>query len=44
MPSPDGGHDSQPIKAIKLRHPWRTVIAVALIVIVVLFVLDAANR
>jgi polar amino acid transport system permease protein len=44
VPSPDGGHDSQPIKAIKLRHPWRTLIAVALVIIVVLFVLDAANR
>ncbi len=32
------------IKAVKLRHPWRTVIAVVLIVLAVLFVLDAAQR
>ena len=44
VPSPDGGPGSQPIKAIRLRHPWRTLIAVALVVIIVLFVLDAANR
>ena len=32
------------IKAVKLRHPWRIAIAVILIVLLVLFVLDAAQR
>jgi polar amino acid transport system permease protein len=32
------------IRAVKLRHPWRVAIAVVLIVLVVLFVLDAAQR
>ncbi|MET0725747.1 MAG: amino acid ABC transporter permease [Leifsonia sp.] len=34
----------EPIKAIKLRHPWRNVFAVVLILIVVLFIIDAAQR
>jgi len=41
------GNDTPPeaIKAIKLRHPWRMVLAVVLIVLAVLFVVDAAvNR
>jgi len=32
------------IRAIRLRHPWRITIAVILILLVVLFVLDAAQR
>jgi polar amino acid transport system permease protein len=32
------------IKAVPLRHPWRVAIAVVLIVLAVLFVLDAAQR
>lgn len=37
--------DPAPIEAIKLRHPWRTVFAVVLIVLVGIFVYDAAvNR
>ena len=35
---------SAPIKAIRLRHPWRIVFAVALIVIFALVVVDAAFR
>jgi len=35
---------AEAIKAVKLRHPWRIAIAVVLIVLLVLFVLDAAQR
>ncbi|MHA7985861.1 amino acid ABC transporter permease [Rathayibacter sp. CAU 1779] len=35
---------AEAIKAVKLRHPWRIVIAVVLAVLLVLFVLDAAQR
>ncbi|WP_084485810.1 amino acid ABC transporter permease [Humibacter albus] len=35
---------AETIKAVKLRHPWRLTIAVVLIVLLVLFVLDAAQR
>ena len=35
---------SEPIKAIRLRHPWRMVFAVLLILIFALFVIDAAFR
>ena len=41
---PDWTAESAPIKAIPLRHPWRTVLAVALILIFVLFIIDAAGR
>ncbi|KQX07543.1 MULTISPECIES: amino acid ABC transporter permease [unclassified Leifsonia] len=34
----------EPIKAIKLKHPWRNVFAVVLILIVALVVIDAAQR
>ncbi len=45
VPPPHGGHDEPaPIKALKLRHPWRNVFAVVLVLILVLFVLDAAQR
>ena len=32
------------IRAVRLRHPWRITVAVILILLVVLFVLDAAQR
>ena len=35
---------SVPIKAIRLRHPWRMVFAIVLIAAFVLFVIDAAFR
>lgn len=40
-------HDTDPapvIKAVPLRHPWRTVIAVVLVVYFVAFLLDALTR
>ncbi|NEN07117.1 amino acid ABC transporter permease [Diaminobutyricibacter tongyongensis] len=43
-PSPHGDTISQPIKAVRLRHPWRTVIAIILIVYLVAFIWDAAQR
>lgn len=44
-PAPAGGPDvPDPIKAVKLRHPWRIVIAAVLIIAVVLFVIDASTR
>ena len=42
--APDGTVESAPIQAIRLRHPWRTVLAVALILFLALFILDAARR
>jgi polar amino acid transport system permease protein len=33
-----------PIRAVKLKHPWRTVIAVVIIIFGVLFVIDASQR
>ena len=41
---PDWTAESAPIKAIRLRHPWRTVFAVVLILIFALFIIDAARR
>jgi polar amino acid transport system permease protein len=41
---PDGGSHPEAIKAIKLRHPWRILISVVLIILLALFVLDAAQR
>ena len=41
---PDGGVSPAPIKAIRLKHPWRNTFAVVLIVIFALFILDAAQR
>lgn len=42
---PTNGPDfSRPIKAIKLRHPWRTFFAVVIILIAALFIIDAAGR
>jgi polar amino acid transport system permease protein len=45
VPPPAGaGGAAEPIKAVKLRHPWRIVFAVVLVALVVLFVIDAAQR
>lgn len=34
----------EPIVAVKLRHPWRTAFAVVLVLLLLLFVYDAATR
>ncbi|KRC49543.1 ABC transporter permease [Leifsonia sp. Root227] len=45
IPSPAGAPPtSEPIKAIKLKHPWRIVFAVVLILLVVWFIIDASQR
>lgn len=42
---PSGGSEQhEPIKAVRLRHPWRNVFAVVLVLIFALFVIDAAQR
>ena len=41
---PNGSDRSPAIKAIRLRHPWRNVFAVVLLLVLALFVLDAAQR
>ncbi len=41
---PNGVGESEPIKAIRLRHPWRIVFAVLLILAFAVFVIDAAQR
>ncbi len=42
---PVENHESKPIEAVKLRHPWRNVFAVLLLVLVGWFIWDAAfNR
>ncbi|WP_173923734.1 amino acid ABC transporter permease [Agromyces sp. Marseille-P2726] len=43
-PPPAGPREHAPIKAVKLRHPWRTVFAVVLVLLFALFVIDAAQR
>ncbi|MBL3699579.1 amino acid ABC transporter permease [Leucobacter luti] len=44
-PQPEAPLDPRAIEAIKLRHPWRTVLAVVLVIIAGLFIYDAAfNR
>lgn len=41
----DGDEVPEPIEAIKLRHPWRTVFAVVIAAVAILFIYDAAfNR
>lgn len=43
--SPNGSAVNKPIKAIKLRHPWRTFFAIVIIVVAALFIYDAGwNR
>ncbi|QTX06306.1 amino acid ABC transporter permease [Agromyces archimandritae] len=34
----------EPIKAVRLRHPWRNVFAVVLLAVAALFIIDAAGR
>lgn len=41
---PNGAGAPAPIKAIRLRHPWRNVVAVILIVMLALFLFDASQR
>lgn len=43
-PALNNGHDGEPIKAIPLRHPWRLLIAVVLVVMLAVFIIDAAQR
>lgn len=40
----DDAEQAEVIKAVPLRHPWRTVIAIVLIVYFVAFILDALTR
>lgn len=40
----DGAGRPEAIQAIRLRHPWRNVIAVILIALLALFLLDASQR
>ena len=42
--SPNGAGPSAPIKAIRLRHPWRNIVAVVLILMLALFIVDASQR
>ncbi len=41
---PNNTAQGEVIKAIPLRHPWRNVIAVVLVLLLALFVVDAAQR
>ncbi len=44
-PRPADRFESEPIQAVRLRHPWRTVLAVVLLLLAALFIYDAAfNR
>ncbi|MBH0084064.1 amino acid ABC transporter permease [Salinibacterium sp. SWN167] len=42
--SPNGADQAEAIKAIRLRHPWRNVVAVILVAMLILFVVDASQR
>lgn len=42
--SPDSSSNVTVIKAVKLRHPWRNLIAVVIIVVLAAFIWDAALR
>ena len=42
--SPNGADQAEAIKAIRLRHPWRNVVAVVLVAMLVLFIVDASQR
>ena len=44
VPPPEGRGEPASIKAVKLRHPWRNVFAVVLVLLFALFVIDAAQR
>ncbi len=39
-----GDQEGEAIKAIPLRHPWRVLVAVVLVLMLAVFVLDAAQR
>lgn len=41
---PGEKHEGEAIRAIPLRHPWRMIIAVILVVALTIFILDAAQR
>lgn len=41
---PNDTTEPAPIRAIRLRHPWRAVLAVVLILTLALFIIDAARR
>ena len=43
-PSPDGVTSAPAIKAVRLRHPWRNLIAIIIIIYLAAFIWDAANR
>jgi polar amino acid transport system permease protein len=43
-PAPAAGTAARSIHVVRLRHPWRIVAAVVLVVLLVLFVVDAAQR
>jgi polar amino acid transport system permease protein len=43
-PAETSAPGSEPIRAVKLRHPWRTLIGVLLIILVAAFVWDAATQ
>ncbi len=41
---PYGGEQPAPIKAIRLKHPWRIILAIILIAALAIFVIDASQR
>ncbi len=41
---PNGDEQLEPIKAIRLKHPWRVTLAVILIAMLAIFVIDASQR
>ncbi len=43
-PSPDGTQRATAIRAVPLRHPWRNLVAIVIVVFVIAFVYDAATR
>ena len=43
-PRPQQHVEPEAIQAIRLRHPWRTVLAIVLVIFVALFVFDAATN
>ncbi|MCU1470355.1 MAG: transporter permease [Glaciihabitans sp.] len=43
-PSPNGLTSAPSIKAVRLRHPWRTLIAVVIVIYLAAFLWDASQR
>ncbi len=41
---PDGASTAEPIRAIRLKHPGRIIFAIVLLLLLALFVIDAAQR